>query len=180
MDNSPSNAQQPNSQTTNPVSTQPVSTPQNMQNVSPVPSNPPAPVSPSSINPTASYIPSSHPEAGGAIPVQENPYTKISPSETQPQLHPEVQKAGVEIISQTPPITPSQQAVGVQPAKETVPVSTTPTDLIQIPIPQLKAEQIIKEDKNPGDSKLWLATLILRELHAAALREQQKVPTVSN
>lgn len=96
----------------------------------------------------------------------------VKPSEAQPTLHPEVHESGVRSLPSTPPITQDQINVGIQSAKESTPVITQPSGIITLPLNEQKAKEIINHDKNTQDSAVWLATLIIHELHAQALKKQ--------
>lgn len=85
----------------------------------------------------------------------------IAPSETL-TLHPEVEKAGVEVAPQAPALTPDDQAAGLSLAKESTPVFTQPSGVVQLPDGQMTPQEAALQAKNGNvsESKTWLATLI--------------------
>jgi len=117
---------------------------------------------------SVSYIPASMPEAGGARIVS----SELVRPEQEPVIPAEVREAGVKQESQVPQIPPDVKAFGVQLAKEVTPVKLSPSSTIKLPYTDAQAEKIVKADKDTRESRLWLATLVLRELHAQAVREQ--------
>lgn len=92
----------------------------------------------------------------------EQPY--LQPTEQNPVLSPEVQEAGVEVVTSQPqPKIPVEvkQATGLEPAKDAVPVSTEPSGIVQlpnIPFKESEVDEIYKHTK-PNDSKHWLVLL---------------------
>lgn len=90
------------------------------------------------------------------------PQEVLQPSEPEPTLHPEVQEAGVEAVSDVPDLTLEDQKAGLAPAKESVPVPTAPTGAVTLPTQQ-QAEAVLKKNK-VTDSIAWMATLVLRVL----------------
>ena len=85
----------------------------------------------------------------------------IQPSETEPSLDKEVAETGVETVSESPQLSPDQKKAGVEYAKENMPVSTTPSGNIVLPMTEEEAIKIIKTT-NASSSKHWLAVLIER------------------
>ena len=88
-------------------------------------------------------------------------YVKLS--ENEPQIHPEVAKAGVEVVTEEKPqLTEEHFKIGV---KETIPQpQIEPTENIQLPMSEQKAVQTIKTDKKITDSILWMAIAVIRQL----------------
>lgn len=153
--------------------------PQPQQNISKDPSNLSQQTTPLSVSDTPQAVipmpPTVIASSPEIQPQRVNPTESlVIPSEQEPIIHPEVREAGVSSVPKTPPITQEQKNVGIQPAKETTVVSTEPTGKIKLPIPESKAEEIIKNDKDTQDSAVWLATVIIRELHAQAIRESEE------
>lgn len=85
--------------------------------------------------------------------------SEITPSEHEPNLHPEVKEAGVEVISETPRITVEHQKAGIELAKESVPVKTQPTGSITLTPSQA---QRLSKSGNVNDSISWLAKLLIK------------------
>ncbi|MDO8461146.1 MAG: hypothetical protein Q7S38_01745 [bacterium] len=85
----------------------------------------------------------------------------IQPSEKEPSLDKEVAETGVETVSESPQLSYDQKKAGVDYARENVPVSTTPSANIVLPMTEEEAIKIIKTT-NISDSKHWLAVLIER------------------
>ncbi|HSX40519.1 MAG TPA: hypothetical protein VLF68_02805 [Candidatus Saccharimonadales bacterium] len=88
----------------------------------------------------------------------------ITPSEVEPQLHPEVQEAGVETVSDKPQLTDEHAKIGIKVSADATPVATSPTGMVQLPMTQAQAQATIKKTKNVKESIVWLASLILRQL----------------
>lgn len=104
--------------------------------------------------PVGSFVVKEHePETVTVAPIQ--------PSETEPSLDREVAETGVETVSESPQLSYDQKKAGVEYAKENVPVSTTPSGNIVLPMTEEEAIKIIKTT-NTSDSKHWLAVLIER------------------
>lgn len=100
------------------------------------------------------------------------------PSEALPELHPEVKEAGVEVSiehHEKPHLTDEHKAVGIEHAPVNAPVSTQPTLNIVLPLPEQKAQEVARKDKNISDSILWLAFLVLKRLRV--LREVKQEQT---
>ncbi len=101
-----------------------------------------------------------------SIDISKPSESLIRPSEAEPQLHPEVKEAGVEVSPnhEVPSLTYDDKQAGLTHAKEVTPVATEPSGLVNMPFPTpmtlQQAETVIKTDRNTADSKLWLGTLI--------------------
>lgn len=101
------------------------------------------------------------PEHGPIGNNQERVY--ITESQPEIKLHPEVEKAGVEVA---PPeeikvLEQVTRIAGLEPAKEAVPVNTEPTGKVQLPplpFSNTEVDQVIKTTKL-NESKHWLAAL---------------------
>lgn len=87
----------------------------------------------------------------------------VKSSEAEPTLHPEVQEAGVEIVSHQPPLTPEHHAAGVTVSGDVVPVFTQPTGNVQLPMTEQEVVSEIKQLKNVKQSKLWWLMLLLKQ-----------------
>jgi hypothetical protein len=93
----------------------------------------------------------------------------IKPSETAPELPKEVKEAGVEVSPSTDqPNIPkaTQQTIGLELAKESTPVLTSPTGLVQIPMDEVHAAEIVKTHP-VVDSVRWLAVMIIQQIKRA-------------
>ena len=88
-------------------------------------------------------------------------YVKLS--ESEPQVHPEVAKVGVEVVSEEKPsLTEEHFKIGV---KESIPQpKIEPTGTVQLPMSGQQAEQTVKTDKKITDSILWMAIAVIRQL----------------
>lgn len=89
-------------------------------------------------------------------------YVKLS--ESEPQIHPEAAKAGVETVSseEKPQLTEEHFKIGV---KESIPQpQIEPTGNVNLPMSQQQAMQTAKTDKKITDSILWMAIAVLRQL----------------
>lgn len=91
----------------------------------------------------------------------------VMPTETAPDIAPELKEIGVEDTSGSEqPKVPQQQApqdVTIELAKESTPVPSAPTGLVQIPMDEKYAEEVIKT--HPViDSIRWLAEFIREQV----------------
>lgn len=119
------------------------------------------------------------PVSGGIGKEAERPVSDfISHSEKPPVLDEELKKAGVEVISQKPELTPEHENLGVTHSLENnVPV-LEPKGTVKLPITKEEAERIVEKDKNQitsdigqhkeniyiSPSALFLARLVLKHL----------------
>ncbi len=94
-------------------------------------------------------------------------------SEVSPQISQEVKDAGVEVVHPNPQVSVQAQAVGVTPAKEETPMMVD-EDFMRSPISLVKAEEILRTDKNGDDSLRWFATLVVREMAIAHMKQMSK------
>ncbi|MFH1186599.1 MAG: hypothetical protein V1697_00305 [Candidatus Levyibacteriota bacterium] len=85
-------------------------------------------------------------------------------SEKEPELHPEVKTAGVEIVSEAPKLTKEDAEAGITYAKEATPVETEPSGKVQLPMTEQKAEETLKMHKKIAESIRWLALSVLRQI----------------
>lgn len=90
----------------------------------------------------------------------------IEPSEKAPQLPKEVAEAGVEIVKphDVPQLTLEDKKAGLTPAPVIALVPTQPTDNIVLPMTGEQATQVVKTNKKPNNSIVWLAISVLRQL----------------
>jgi hypothetical protein len=88
----------------------------------------------------------------------------VSPSETEPKLHPEVEAAGVKIVDEKPKVTEEHLKIGLSHAKESTPVATEPTGKIQYPISESDAKKALKTHQKVKQSIAWLALSVLRQI----------------
>lgn len=87
----------------------------------------------------------------------------IKLSEVEPQLHPEVQEAGVEVVSDLPKLTEEHEKLGVKLSKESAPAKTEPTGEVKLPMTQTQAKNLAK-NSSISDSVRWLAEEVLRQI----------------
>lgn len=93
----------------------------------------------------------------------------VKPTEAAPEVPQDAKEAGVEVSPNTdqPNISPQvQKLTGLQPVNDAVPVPTAPSDMIELPIPEAEAAQMVKT-KNVLDSIRWLATLVVQQAKRA-------------
>ena len=113
----------------------------------------PQPPTPQPVPVSSSVVKEHEPETIVVEPIQ--------PSETEPSLDKEIAETGVETVSESPQLSYDQKKAGIEYAKENVPVSTTPSGSIVLPMTEEEAIKIIKTT-DTSDSKHWLAVLIER------------------
>lgn len=104
-------------------------------------------------------VPVSAPHKEAEVPPVSN---FVKHSETEPVLDEEVEKAGVEKISEELKITPEHEQIGIRPGSDSIQPSLEPSGAVRLPMTEEEALKIIKTDKNLADSLLWLAKLIER------------------
>ncbi len=105
-------------------------------------------------------------EFGPTTPASVKEY--IQPSQPEVTLSEEVKEAGVQPSPNTsqPALPPQQKHPQITLAKESVPVQTNPQGVIQLPMQEDRAIEVIKTNK-PMESVRWLATLILEQAKKA-------------
>ncbi len=108
-------------------------------------------------------------EGGPSLPTSHETLLRASMPELE--ISPDLKKEGVEVVTETPKLMPEDAAAGIVHAKESVPVSTTPTATIVLPMTQQQAQQTVKIHKKVKDSLFWFAMLIARQWKVA---EKQK------
>lgn len=119
------------------------------------------------------------PVSGGIGKEAERPVSDfVSHSEKQPVLDEELKKAGVEVVSQKPELTPEHEEIGVTHSLENNVPSIEPKGIVKLPITKEEAEVIVEKDKNQvtsdigqhkeniyiSPSALFLARLVLKHL----------------
>lgn len=89
----------------------------------------------------------------------------VIPSEQAPELHPEVEAAGVEVSPnhEVPQLTLADKKAGLDYAKEATPVVVQPTGMVQLPMTEEQAKQTINVHKKFSDAMLWFAMTILKQ-----------------
>ncbi|MBI5045304.1 MAG: hypothetical protein HZC02_05250 [Candidatus Levybacteria bacterium] len=106
-------------------------------------------------------------------PVPQAPVAEyIRPTEVTPQLHPELQEAGVETVEnkEQPILTQDHKQAGIEYAREATPVVIPQPTTITLPYALDEAKQITKK-VSTSESKHWLAALteyIVRKLQAVS------------
>jgi len=101
----------------------------------------------------------------------------IKPTEAPIELTPEVEKAGVREVPQAPKVSESAKAAGISHAPVATPVQQMPTGFVQLPMTQSQAQAQVKGNflfKNPSESLLWLAMLIIRQFQMKQKEEKKK------
>lgn len=93
--------------------------------------------------------------------------------ERQPEIPPEVAKIGVQPVS-GPTLTAEDKKVGITEAKEEVPVSTEPEGLVQLPLTEREARNVLKIHKNIAEAIVWLANFILRQFKIIKLKKGEE------
>ena len=85
----------------------------------------------------------------------------LRPSAPEPEVHPELEQIGVRSVPEFPEVKPEHQKVGISPAKESVPVQTTPSGHVQIPMTEEEARQELKHE-NPTNSNWGRLAVIVK------------------
>lgn len=116
-------------------------------------------VQPSIEVPVSEVIHAHHeqPAAGEAVGEQ------LVSSEQEPQLAPEVEKAGVEVNKESPQLTLADQKAGIMPAASVTPVPTAPVNQIQLSMTPKQAQQTLKTHTSTSDPLRWFAMLVLKQ-----------------
>lgn len=88
----------------------------------------------------------------------------MQPTDTAPELSPEVQEAGVEVVHEVPQLTLQDRKAGILPAKETTPHPTAPNGSVKLP-PMSEEEAFItvKTHKRVRDAIYWIAVALVRQ-----------------
>lgn len=121
---------------------------------------------PQQVQPPFMPIGSMHKEAGPSkiieVPVSEI----ISPSESAPEISPEVEQAGVEVSKNVdvPDLTMHDKKAGLEHAPVIAPVPTQPSGAVQLPLTPEQATETLKKQKNTKNSVTWLAESVLRQI----------------
>jgi hypothetical protein len=87
----------------------------------------------------------------------------ITPSEAEPNIHPEVAELGVEHVSETPQLTLEDKKAGLEHASESTPVITQPSAHIQLPKTEAEVDLGLKTHKGTTNSIVWWLTLIKKQ-----------------
>lgn len=72
----------------------------------------------------------------------------IMPSEAEPKPHPEVSRAGVEVVHQVPELSKDIESLGLKPSPESAKPNTEPTGIVKLPLTEDQAEQVINTQKH--------------------------------
>lgn len=105
-------------------------------------------------------------------PINQPQEQLIQPAEHTPALHPEVERAGVE-VSKNPEVlnlSLEDKKAGLEPAKESVPVMPTGPSFAQV-MSQQQAQTVVKKGKF-SDSITALAILILKQFKEMGLKKK--------
>ncbi|HEX8965236.1 MAG TPA: hypothetical protein VF820_02285 [Patescibacteria group bacterium] len=119
--------------------------------------------------PTGSMVKEAEP-----MPSVLKPVETVKPAEAPVELPKEVEAAGVKEIKSMPQIPQEVRQLGVQHAAAATPVSTQPSGFIKLPMTKEEAQAKVKGNflfKNPSESFLWLAMLIVRQFQ---MKEKEK------
>lgn len=92
---------------------------------------------------------------------ETEPY--ISPSETEPVVDEELEKAGVIAQKETPSLTQEHVEIGVKHSMESNPAPTEDSGKVVLPFTESEAEELLKENKDKSLSIVWLASQVLRQ-----------------
>jgi hypothetical protein len=106
-----------------------------------------------------------HKEAGPTMVVEQPVAEVLTPSESEPVLHPEVVEAGVEVSKnlEAPPDLTMHDKGMIEHAPVIAPVPTQPSGTLQYLIPEEKAVETLKH-KNTSKSITWLAESVIRQI----------------
>lgn len=110
-------------------------------------------------------IQSSVPNPVGSLNKEIAPVSDyVKASEQEPALHPEVEKAGVEVSrNEEPEISFEHKQAGI--AKSMPDLSAEPIQPIHLSnMDEKKAIEEIKKDKNVTSSRFWMAMAVLRQI----------------
>ncbi len=88
----------------------------------------------------------------------------IKPSEKKPEIHPEIAEAGIKEVSELPELKEDHKKAGIELAKESTPVSTEPLGIVELPMTQTQASNIVKKNKDATNALVWLAILVLKQI----------------
>ena len=87
---------------------------------------------------------------------QSDEFMKVS--EIEPNIHPELQEAGVEVVKTEPDLTLEDKRAGLSLAKETIPHPTQPIGVVTLPMTKAE-EQKIAKNVSPTHSIRWLVEI---------------------
>jgi hypothetical protein len=84
----------------------------------------------------------------------------IRATEQEPVLSPEIKDTGISIVPNQEHIQlkPELKEAGMTAVKTAVPIQTAPSDIIDLPMNETKAKEVIKTHR-PSESIRWIATL---------------------
>lgn len=88
----------------------------------------------------------------------------IKPAEIEPVIHPEVKEAGVETYTEKPVLDQEHVKIGVTHSPDSTSVPTQPSGIINLPLTERQATNVVKVHKKVSDSVTWLAVLVLRQI----------------
>lgn len=80
-------------------------------------------------------------------------------SEVSPNLSPEEEKAGIEVESNKPELTPQHKELGIDHAGPDIPVPSSPSGKVTMPMSEEEVVDKLKTGRD-DDSGKWLARLI--------------------
>jgi len=92
----------------------------------------------------------------------------IKPTDTEPQLSPELKESGIEVKNDKPNLTFEHKELGLDHAGSNITVSTQPTAPIKLPMSEKEIADKLKTGQD-DDSGKWLAGLIQKIMKAIGL-----------
>lgn len=117
------------------------------------------------VQPQAVSSPVSSPQKEQIEPVLgQTPPEWVKPSEKEPEIHPEIAEAGIKETSELPELKEDHKKAGIELAKESTPVSTEPLGIVELPMTQAQASNIVKKNKDSANALVWLAILVLKQI----------------
>ena len=114
-------------------------------------------------------IGSIHKEQG---PIETRLPEIIRPSESSPKVSQELKDIGIQARSDDINLTDEHKKIGITHAGESVPVSTSPSSLVNLPMTAQQTKKKIKKTK-PTDSLRGLLVEILKNIQRIGLKEQK-------
>lgn len=84
-------------------------------------------------------------------------------SEPELAISKELKDIGVESVPSLPNITETDRQAGITPSPQSAQVNIQPSGIVQLPLNQSEARDIVKSRKTVSDSIVWLANLVLKQ-----------------
>jgi|SRR5581483_1153298 len=121
------------------------------------------------VNKVTTPVSGGHKELGPIGNIEQNLNEVLKPTEVEPILPPEVEKAGVE-VKKAPSLSPQIKRTGIKETGEATKISSGQNTQVNLPMTQVQANKTLKSN-NTNSSISWLAMLILKLLK----RDNRKV-----